>query len=87
MCLEGLPPWNEKRERIELWLFALLSRQTDNAWCYYLLLREQRKRVQMSLVWLTNDHVKGFGKVNFHGQCAEWETRLIKALSYFMCKR
>ena len=33
------------------------------------------------------DHVKSFGKIKCFGQCAEWGTRLVKALSYFMYKR
>ena len=33
------------------------------------------------------DHIKSFGKINCLCQCAEWGTRLIKALSYFMSKR
>ena len=33
------------------------------------------------------DHIKSFGKINRLGQCAEWGTGLIRALSYFMCKR
>ena len=33
------------------------------------------------------DHIKSFGKFNFFGQCAEWMTRLIKALSYLMYRR
>ena len=30
------------------------------------------------------DHIKSFRKINCPGQCAEWGTGLIKALSYFM---
>ena len=33
------------------------------------------------------DHIKSFGKINRPGQCAEWGIRLIKVLSYFMCKK
>ena len=33
------------------------------------------------------DHMISFGKINCLGQCAEWGTRLIIALSYFMCNR
>ena len=33
------------------------------------------------------DHIKSFGKINFLGQCADWGTGLIKALSYSMYKR
>ena len=33
------------------------------------------------------DHIKSFGKINCLGQCVEWGTRLIKAQTYFMCKR
>ena len=32
------------------------------------------------------DHIKSFGRINCLDQCAKWGTRLIKALSYFMCK-
>ena len=32
-------------------------------------------------------HVISFGKINCLGQCAELEIGLIKALSYFICKR
>ena len=33
------------------------------------------------------DHIKSFSKINCLGQCVKGGTRLIKALSYFMCKR
>ena len=51
-----------------------------------ILLREESEREGADELGVV-DHVKGFGKVNCHGQCAGWGTRLIKALSYFMCKR
>ena len=31
-------------------------------------------------------HIKSFGVINCLGQCADWGTWLIKALSYFMCQ-
>ena len=33
------------------------------------------------------DHIKSFGKINYLAQSVEWRTWLIKALSYFMCRR
>ena len=32
------------------------------------------------------DHIKSFGKINCLGQYADWGTRLIKALSYFIAR-
>ena len=32
-------------------------------------------------------HIKSFRKINCPGQCTKWGMGLIKALSYFMCKR
>ena len=29
------------------------------------------------------DHIKTFGRINCHGQCADWGTKLINA---FMCE-
>ena len=33
------------------------------------------------------DDTKSCGYINCLGQCAEWGTKLIKALSYFMSKK
>ena len=33
------------------------------------------------------DDIKSYSKINCSGQCAEWETGLIKAPIYYMCKR
>ena len=33
------------------------------------------------------NHIESFGKINCLGQSAEWGTGLVKALSYFICKR
>ena len=33
------------------------------------------------------DHIKSVSKINCLGQCAKWETGLIEAPTYFMCKR
>ena len=30
------------------------------------------------------DHIKSYGKINCPGQCAEWGTRLIKALLFYV---
>ena len=47
----------------------------------------QRREGECSDEFGVVDHIKSFGKINFLGQCADWGTGLIKALSYSMYKR
>ena len=47
-----------------------------------LLLRGERVSAEISLVWLTNDHVKILGQIN--DQCAEWGKGLVEARLYYV---
>ena len=81
--LEGPLPFYERSGRgstcIESWLCALLSREIANVWSYCF---EGECLDEFGVA----DHIKSFDKINTLGQCAEWGTRLIKALRYFWSK-
>ena len=41
--------------------------------------------VEISLVWMTNDHVKSLGNVNRHGQRVVGGTGLVETPGYSKC--